>query len=531
MNLPRYSTLYSNFHGYTEAKNEGDLIVLNFADAKFDPWSVLHLYRYDTICRNTTKPFAQALKVFFNTEDPITVVCQNNTWSALLGNSKTIMPMPEESATFQMYATPYFVSDPALVAEYMRGISHQASDIIFSYKNCVVYLDKEDLPYPGGNYFGNCRPCTNAMYRICILSKEPSQHVLSVAEEWRSKQNLGIETRLYLTKDKITDAKLIPFQVVERPYLPEERAVGTGAIQKRLSINRPHLIIQDILNSYHRNHVVTLQGKPSDDVLQRLGVIVEWPFRITYEGTRAHSQEPNEFVALSVNGQLPKRILYVRYPYDVYTEFHEVPTTAWTPIYYVPTFLKLPPNTEKVSVDSTVLGYAYNGGFFCFSFPILEGRPALESQRGIQYIFQTATLTDEFQVMESFRFDHVHAVNKGIQKGVAYPSWCLTKSDTVLPSKVQMPKLVMEWLNLFRHSKSNFVDVKMVPMALTLVQHKVCFQTKITTPHKKEGYVYMLSDDDIELQMGQNETNYINSNRVSRGDEKTLEEQSTCVIS
>ncbi|GFR04655.1 uncharacterized protein TNCT_623481 [Trichonephila clavata] len=77
------------------------------------------------------------------------------------------------------------------------------------------------------------------------------------------------------------------------------------------------------------------KAKNRKRVLQNVGLIIEWPFRLMFEGTRPNAKDGKSFVALAVNGQQPTRVLYVRYPYDVYTLYNEVPSTHWTPIQYV----------------------------------------------------------------------------------------------------------------------------------------------------------------------------------------------------
>lgn len=512
MNFPRYSKLYSLFHGCQTFRNVEDLIVLDFADAPFEPLAVKLMYEYDTIHMNTQKAFTQALKAFFNTEDPISVTCHpNNFWVALLGSFKTITPSLEKDATFQMYATPYFVNDPAIVSEYWRGIARQAYDFVFSYKSCIMYLDREDLPCPGGNYFDATR--CNSWYRVCILSKEPAHIVLSVAQEWKQlvHKNMQVEIRSYLTKDVIATPKMIHFTKVNKPYLPEERRINSRFIQKRL----PQFLLQDILGSYYRNYLHDNNGKENERILDELGLIVEFPFRIAFEGTRNDLTTPKEYVALTVNGRHPKRCLLIQSPYDVYSEYQEVPVTLWTPIHYVNTFLNLPMDMEKVIVDSVVIGYVYKQGFFCFSYPVLEGRPSKESKRNIECILNPVTLSDEFFVKETYRVDQQYSLHRIQQKGVPYPAWCVTeaKESDQFPENRSLPELPKQWLSMFTNKsyrKPNFVDVNVIQIALMLARHKICFKTHISD--KKKGFV--LTDNEIQLRMDQSEVDFINGMKV-----------------
>ncbi|GFQ99829.1 uncharacterized protein TNCT_226591 [Trichonephila clavata] len=181
MNFPRYSSLYARFHGCTSFRIEDFTVILDFADESFTNWSLLHLYRFDRLTTDAKHTFAEALKVFFKTEAPLTVACEHDTWTAVLGNSKIIMPSLEDSATFQLYATPYFVSDPSLVAAYLQGVARAASDYIFMYKNCVLYLDKNDLPSPGGVTLNRLKrvrnPCTASVSSAMNLCNRFSRWV------------------------------------------------------------------------------------------------------------------------------------------------------------------------------------------------------------------------------------------------------------------------------------------------------------------------------------------------------------------
>ncbi|GFX56571.1 uncharacterized protein TNCV_5034901 [Trichonephila clavipes] len=102
------------------------------------------------------------------------------------------------------------------------------------YNNCVLYLDKNDLPSPGGCYFEPSQNCPKSLYRICLLSNEPMQQVLSVASEWKTRRD--VVTLPFLPQESIALPKMIPFQPVGFPHLSDERAISAGVIQKRLSL-------------------------------------------------------------------------------------------------------------------------------------------------------------------------------------------------------------------------------------------------------------------------------------------------------
>ncbi|GFR13335.1 uncharacterized protein TNCT_348451 [Trichonephila clavata] len=524
MNFPRYSSLYARFHGCTSFRIEDFTVILDFADESFTNWSLLHLYRFDRLTTDAKHTFAEALKVFFKTEAPLTVACEHDSWTAVLGNSKIIMPSLEDSATFQLYATPYFVSDPSLVAAYLQGVARAASDYIFMYKNCVLYLDKNDLPSPGGCYFEPSETCPKSLYRICLISNEPMQQVLSVGSEWKTRRD--VITLPFLTQENIALPKMIPFQPVKDFHLPDERAISAGVIQKRLSMRHPYCLIQDVLSSYYRSYLLAHEGQESETVLQNVGLIIEWPLRLMFDGTRPNSKEEKSFVALAVNGRQPTRVLYVRYPYEVYTLYNEVPSTYWTPIHYISPILILDQTMEKVSVDGVVMGFMHQKSFFCFSFPVLENRPTYDLNRNVQSLLTPADpslLNDSsVRVLETFQYNSQYSLHRIQMKGVPLNAWCLTAAQNMseYPTQRHLPRLVQEWLNFFEHHagsrKMDLVDVSMIQMALTLSRHKICFQTKIDSKakRKEKGNRITLSDDEITLSMGPEEAEVVNNLRL-----------------
>ncbi|GFR02717.1 uncharacterized protein TNCT_297981 [Trichonephila clavata] len=342
----------------------------------------------------------------------------------------------------------------------------------------------------------------------------------------------------FLTQETIALPKMIPFQPIGFPYLPDERAISAGVIQKRLSMRHPCCLIQDILASYYRSYLLAHEGQESETVLQNVGLIIEWPFRLMFDGTRPNAKDDKRFVALAVNGQLPTRVLYVRYPYDVYTLYNEVPSTHWTPIQYVSPVLTL--EMEKVSVDGVVIGFMYQNSFFCFSFPVLESRPTYDSNRNVQSVLTPAnpSVLKECSVLETFQYNTQYSLHRVQMKGVSLNAWCLTaaQNQSEYPTQRHLPKLVQQWLNFFENHagsmKMDLVDVSMIQMALTLARHKICFETKIDSKakRKQKGNRIMLSDNNITLSMGPEEAEVVNNLRLGNSIESKHSEGS-CSIS
>lgn len=522
MHYPGLCERYSRFHGSVSFRTEQSIIITDYAALEFDAFSITSLMYFDKIHMDARLPFVEAAKILNKSEDPATVFCVNQTAKILMGNTKLIVPSTEEMATFQKYATPYFVEDPASIAEFLQGMAHSTHDNIFIYKHCILYLDGNDLPSPGGCYFDSSS--SHTLYRICLLSQEDQSRVIPIASEWKDRRD--VLTLPFLTKETIATPGIISFQPVAQPYLPDSRAVVTGPIQKRLSMHDPYCLIQDIIASYARN----------SNNLTNLGLIVEWPFRLAYEGSRPNASSEKEFVALAVNGVRPNHTLFVRYPYEVYTEYDEVPVTRWTVLQYSPVLLQLPLEAVKVSVDSVVIGYVYKKAFYCFSYPVLEGRPTHESSRNMEFLFSPVKQLDS-ALMETFRINEKYAINRVQTKDVPLHAWCITQTEETHKYSQQkhLPPLVDAWLNLFVSNldagKKQFVDVKMMQMALTLARHKICFSVK--TSKKKSDQIYM-SDQDISIAMSQPEAEFINNMRVYDTEEEApsvqQEEDNGCTI-
>lgn len=517
MNFSRYASLYSRFHGATSYRTEQDIIILDMIEEPFDNWILLRMFRFDDILTRPENTFAKALQMHLQSQAPLTVFCQSDTWIALSGRDKYITPIVAEHANFQMYATPYFVRNPSTLADYMP---EHHSDTVFRYRNSIVYLDRHDLPYPGGCYFNPSTTSPSALYRICVLSREPHDKALQVASEWKTRRD--IVTLPFPTTDAISIPAAIRFQPIAPPYLPNERVLSSGNVQKRLSLHQPQCLIQDILMSYQRN------VKPV--VIQNVGLVMEWPFRVSFEGTRSNTSDTSggalkQFVALTVNGYRPTRILLVRYPYEVYTEYNEVPAIPYFMIQFTSGILELPPEMEKVSVDSTVIGYKYENGFYCFSFPVLEGRPTSDRSRNVDCLFNVPKKSHpDDQVKFTFQVDDKCVVHRMDTKTGVFHGWCLRRMDEARlhPAETggSLPTLVHEWLKLFQlHDKTaQPIDVKMLQMALTLARHKICFKTNRGAANKKSLNQIQVTDSDIVISShSAEEIQFINNCRADVG--------------
>ncbi|GIY03995.1 uncharacterized protein CDAR_304861 [Caerostris darwini] len=545
MNYSKYGNIYSKFHGCTDFTIKDNIIILDFYDQKWDNWMTTRIHEYDKVSVDVKDPFSQAFKVFFKTEATCSAFCKQDSFTLIIGNVRVVFPMPTKSATNHLYATPYFVQDPQIVHNYLQGIGRHAYDHIFNYKNCVLYLDKSDVPCPGGCYFGrNCEP-TNPYYRICVLSQEPYEAIQSILQEWKHRR--GILEIPFLTQDTISPPKFMPFEPISNFILPDLPTLSMGMITKKLSLNRPHCLIHDILNSYYRHcvHQQEETGINPDLSVQSLGLVLEWPLRVMYEGLHYMSvaDKDKQHVAIAVNGRHPNKILHSRVPYTRYSEYESLPALPWLPISYVPTVLDTPEDVSKVSIDTVVIGLVYHSAFFCLSLPLLEGRPCPVSHRNVHNLFTPATQTliqDKryFQIIETFRYNNEYLLHHVSMKGIQFDAWCLCKFDDTIayPKPVRCPSLVQEWLSLFAIQEKlgaieEPVDVDIVRMALVLAKHNICFNTKIMTFEngKSKKNKLIVSDAALNLYMGKMSADFINDARLEVKEE-TNEEGYGCNI-
>lgn len=147
MNILTYGSVYSKFHGCFDYRVDHDMLILDFLDMAWDPWIVVRFHTPEKVYTQSSAPLLKAFKNYFKTEAPCTVFLKQDSWSVLMGKSRVIMPArDEESATLHLYSTPYFVRNPSIVEEHMQGTVRSAYENFYSYQNCVMYLDAQDLP-------------------------------------------------------------------------------------------------------------------------------------------------------------------------------------------------------------------------------------------------------------------------------------------------------------------------------------------------------------------------------------------------
>lgn len=536
MNCNTYGTLYGKFHQCSISLVRNDIIVFDLGNSPYETWTISRMYPPEKITIDSDKPLLLALKSFFKSDVTTSVISNSQyLWTICLGKERMIYPVGIETkpdSTLHLYATPYFVTNPQMVSQHLQGTIRPAFENVYFYKNTIMYLDNQDLPYPGGYYFDRCEP--TPFYRICFLSDESIDHVASLASEWQSRRD--VLTIPFLTRDVTVVPKFINFKPVPELSFSDSSVMSIGIIQRELSLRKPELIIQDLLISYYKN-ISRQVNDPNSLDFSFLGLVIEWPLQLTFEGSRQSKiqHEDRKFVALSVNGNHPNRVVCVSNPYDRYVEYNHVPATVWTPISFVFYTLLTDINVKKVVLDSVVVGLVYRETFFCLSQPLLEGRPTKSLALNAEYLLSVASAEDmktdpKIQILESFKYNDDFSLRRVYLKGIQLETWCLTRAENMhpYPKNIQLPYLVKEWLNFFTEVGPNTfdIDVSMIRLALTLSKHNICYNL-VTSEDSKEPV--KLTDSQVKFYMNEKVVQFINEARVAKSEVEN--EGGFCVIS
>lgn len=536
MNFNTYGSLYGKFHKCSISVVRNDIIVFDLGNSPYETWTISRMYPSEKITIDSDKPLLQALKSFFKSDVTASVISNSQyLWTICLGKERMIYPIGVDvkpDSVLRLYATPYFVTNPQIVSQYLQGTIRPSFENVYFYKNTIMYLDNHDLPYPGGYYFDKCE--ATPFYRICFLSDESIDNVVKVASEWQSRRD--VLTIPFLTRNMITVPKFIDFKPVPEFSFSDSSVISMGLIQRDLSIRKPELFIQDLLISYYKN--ISRQVSDASNLdFNFLGLVIEWPFELTFEGSRQSKtqNEDKQFVALSVNGNYPNRVVCVLNPYDRYVEYNHVPVTIWTPISFVFYTLLTDINVKKVVLDSVVIGLVYREAFFCLSEPLLEGRPTNSFALNTEYLLSVASAEDiemdsKVRILDSFKYNEDFSLRRVYLKGIHLETWCLTRAGNMhpFPKNIQLPYLVKEWLKVFTEAEPNTfeVDVSTVRLAMTLSKHNICYNL-IASEDTKEPV--NLTDNHVKFYMNERIVQFINEARVAKSQAESGE--NFCAIS
>lgn len=521
MNAPKYAKIYAQYHLCCSSSVVGNnTVVLEYDVLPFAPYLVSRMFGFETLAE-PNRPMVQALSVFFKNEAPTTTFLKEDSFTLLLGKDRVLIP--KEGGKCKLYASPYFVHDPKVVEAFLRGMARPVHDDTYIYKNSVLYLDPDDLPCPGSNYFRPGKRKRRESFRICFLSEESDteQFFQKVIKEWEYRQDVTMNP--FAARDTIRVPKFIDFKPSSSsPVLPDDFAVSTSTIKKENSESQfPGFLIQDVLLSYE-----------TEDV-RHLGLIIEYPFRLHYDGSHCIEgcrPASKQFVALAVNGARPKRTLKVRDPYERYVEYDYVPDNVqWTEIFFARDSFDLPPGVNLVAIDSVVIGIEYHRAFLCLSAPLLECKPRRRRSLHADCLLTPVSQLSELRVLDTSRLDGETSLLRVRVGDLPWDFYCVTRqSDTRYPKRLQMPNLVEKWLQFYVRNKDKtqyLGDLQTVRLGLVLAKHKICFKTNIV--QKIRGQEAWVDEGRIVLQMSDKGAEFVNQMRLEGNN---VEQESNCTI-
>lgn len=531
MNINVYATLYGRFHNCDVAAVQKNIIVLSLADLPWKAYYVERCYPSQNVVIDSKRPFLLALKSFYKSDVVTSVFNGDRDWTVLLGKERIVLPAAKEMATVHVYATPLFVQKPELISQYLEGAVRPAYNYVYMYKGTLLYLDPYDIPYPGGWYFNPGQTTGHGVYRMCFLTDKPIDYVSDLVNEWQARRE--ILSFPYLTQETVSSVKWVDFQPVSGLDFLHSEMIAKGMIQKQLSEKHPHLLIQDILNSYDRN-LSRYDGRHPG--FTNLGVVMEWPFKLKYEGARSdlNLQDDKKYVALSINGNHPTHVIHVQFPYEFYQESHQVPATQWTSLYYTRFFVTTPVTVEKVVLESVVVGFVHQGVFFCLSYPLLEGRPSTSPVAlHTSFLANTRKLSrpdSTIQIVETLAYNNQYSLHRARLQEIPYEVWCLTESDTMhpRPKRYHFPPLVKQWLELLaavEGSPPMDIDTALIRTVLALAKHDICLEL---VPDSKKQAI-RATNTTLSVYTQNEVVDFINDARVQRS-KKTEEGETGCRI-
>ncbi|GFQ75349.1 uncharacterized protein TNCT_229601 [Trichonephila clavata] len=428
-----------------------------------------------------------------------TVFTTEDSWSLLLGDQKLIYPKDGGKTFF--CASQLFCNDPKTFESYMKLVNAiNYYENIYYYKNSIVFLDNYDIPFPGGNYFSSQNK-SNLWYRICLVLSD-LDNIQKIEDDFTNRKSI-YSLPLKVKPEESNISNFITINPVKEIKFPETYYESTNIVLKRKCFKDPTFIIQDILNSYpHSNEV---------------GIIIEYPVSISYLSANA-SDKDRQFLALAINCNVPKTILYVPAPFDRYYQYKHTPKeVSWVTMLYDSQIT--PPDMNIVVLDKNIIGYSYKNTFFCLTYPKLLTGNALENKNTSKLLNMLTfdlTLDENFKIVYNYRFDSNHTLHCVKHKDLNHELWCMSLADnfTSYPKKIVPSYLVRSWSDLllehFENKHVNYGNLKLVKLMFILARHKICF---LTRESKTRDIVYE-NYKDIVFKLERSVLDFINTIRL-----------------
>lgn len=495
MNLQHYTDIYCSFHNVFEHDVIENTILIPISDVSWAKSIVLRLKNFKEIYE-PDKPLAKSIMYHYKMETVVSVFTSKDSWSILLGDQRVVYP--KSGSHSYIGASSLFIKDSKIFEQYMKernAISYY--DNIYSYKNAVIYLDNYDIPYPGGHYF-NEKNVENDQYRICFVGS--SEIIQLLEKEFLEKLKAVNYMPLKVKDAEATISDFINLKPIRNAPFSSMYHENVSNVLKRKCFTDPNYIIQDILNKSFSSEI---------------GIIIEYPIYISYLSP-SDKLKHNEYVALAINCNIPKSVLYVPAPYDRCYLHRQVPKNIhWVTLLYD----KEPETLEAVILNKNIIGYMYRETFFCLTHPKLMYGTHVENKhtKDILNMLSFDLKQDEnLKIVNEFRYDVNHSLFCVKHKNLSHELWCLSFANNFKshPKRVSPSYLVSHWCELvLQHAdrkEVDYGDLNLLKLMFVLARHKICFQTKESL---KRDIRYE-NHSDIIFTLEKNVLDFVNSLRL-----------------
>lgn len=509
MNFQQYATNYGAFHGVNETDIIKNCIVYKLEKISWSRDIVLKLKNFSKAYDDSDKkvdnikPLSKSLMKHFKLETPCTVFLTDDSFSVLYGNSYLVYP--KYNGSILVVATQYFVKNSKIFENYMSKFKAECvSEGIYYYKSAVIFIDKYDIPYPGGNYFSK-ENTENTFSRICFILDQ--QDALRIQEFVQDLDNVNnIYFKGLTTKCAKTDiSKFLDPIPVNEINIPTSHYEYTNVIAKRFCYKDPKFILQDILNSCY--------------ITENIGIVIEYPICISYVSLN-ETISPRHYYCFAINCHQPNKFIHVPSPYDRYYQYnHGIKDIPWNSVYYDPLSHYQDLNVLDVSIDTNIIGHVYKDTFFCLSHPKISNSIKFPN-RNTRFLINTLSfdieMDNNLNVIYMNRFDSDFIIYCVKHKNLPYDMFCLKKSKQTISTykMTNLPYLVQNWATIVSKNQNrshlNFGDLNFIKLMYILARHKICFYLR----ESKTREIVYENQKKIIFEVEKNAIDFINNMRL-----------------
>lgn len=464
MNFSKFTRNIAKFNNVLTVDSydtEEFMIVIHFEEIKWKNTLIPSLQYFDKIVHdksNSTRPFIKALKMLYRTDCLTTVfLSSHNTdylqQTILMGKERLLIPK-ENGKDVHLIILPFFSTHSK--EPFMHIDSN--SDL-FQYKGHYVFFDPYQIPYPGGSYYDHSNNDKGDYKRMCVLTQNIKDFFDNVLFNDLCPKSRCFKSWMYTRSTTLNLPDLFNIQnPTEDFYFQEKHLRYTELITKTFSTNKPEFLLQDILNTYHRN---TYDSTENSFPLKHVALFVEHPITLSFglqdNSNKQHCSLSSElrYTPFFINSLNPKTILQVTYPYDRYyvyegIKLQNLDPKNYTMFYYIPNHKRyLPDDLERVIINNVIVGYEYKKGFLCLNYPMLLDAPEKDDIYGIYdknygkkiqncYNFNTQCLLNSFEnfdpkkdkrleILGEFNYNEYYNIYKVKHVGKQHETWCLVR--------------------------------------------------------------------------------------------------------